>query len=125
VSRFLHFYVTADKGHGLVFNPGERVEGFSNFLWVLELAFLWFFMDIPPHVIAPWLSALCTVCTIAAVVWWALRIPRLQHGHLVLWLALGLLCSSSTFAVWTSAGGLETRQFTFSFQGLRVVHLHS
>ena len=26
---------------------------------------------------------------------------------------MGLLCSSATFAVWTSAGGLETRQFTF------------
>ena len=26
------------KGHGLVFNPGEYVEGYSNFLWTLELA---------------------------------------------------------------------------------------
>jgi arabinofuranosyltransferase len=25
-------------GHGLVFNPGERVEGYSNFLWVLLAA---------------------------------------------------------------------------------------
>ena len=28
-------------------------------------------------------------------------------------MVLGLLCSSATFAVWTSGGGLETRQFTF------------
>lgn len=26
------------SGEGLVFNPGERVEGYSNFLWVLVLA---------------------------------------------------------------------------------------
>lgn len=26
------------RGHGLVFNPGERVEGISNLLWVLLLA---------------------------------------------------------------------------------------
>lgn len=26
------------KGHGLVFNPGERVEGYTNFLWTLILA---------------------------------------------------------------------------------------
>ncbi|HNS73548.1 MAG TPA: hypothetical protein PKI81_09100, partial [bacterium] len=26
------------EGHGLVFNPGERVEGFSNLLWVLLLS---------------------------------------------------------------------------------------
>ena len=25
-------------GQGLVYNPGERVEGFSNLLWVLAMA---------------------------------------------------------------------------------------
>ena len=40
-------------------------------------------------------------------------LTSLQNRGLVGWMALGLLCSSATFAVWTSAGGLETRQFTF------------
>jgi hypothetical protein len=26
------------SGHGFVFNPGERVEGYSNFVWVLLMA---------------------------------------------------------------------------------------
>ena len=26
------------EGHGLVYNPGERVEGYTNFLWTLWLA---------------------------------------------------------------------------------------
>src|SRR5205823_2531369 len=26
------------RGYGLVFNPGERVEGYTNFLWVLIIA---------------------------------------------------------------------------------------
>ena len=26
------------EGHGLVFNPGERIEGYSNFLWVILMA---------------------------------------------------------------------------------------
>jgi tetratricopeptide (TPR) repeat protein len=26
------------QGHGLVFNPGERVEGYTNFLWIILLA---------------------------------------------------------------------------------------
>ena len=26
------------NGEGLVFNPGERVEGYTNFLWILLLA---------------------------------------------------------------------------------------
>ena len=31
----LNFY----KGYGLVWNPGERVEGYTNFLWVIIMAF--------------------------------------------------------------------------------------
>ena len=30
--RYAHNLLT---GHGMVFNPGERVEGYTNFLWVL------------------------------------------------------------------------------------------
>ncbi len=100
------------EGHGLVFNFGERVEGYSNFLWVLELAALWKLFGLRPENVAPWLSAACTVGTLAATVWWAARLPGLRRRGLVTWMALGLLCSSATFAVWTSAGGLETRQFT-------------
>ena len=101
------------EGHGLVFNRGERVEGYSNFLWVLELALLWGVFGLRPEHAAPWLSVAFTAGTIAAMLWWVARLPALQHRALVGWMALGLVCSSATFAVWTSGGGLETRQFTF------------
>ena len=101
------------NGHGLVFNVGERVEGYSNFLWILELAAVWRILDIPPEHAAPWLSVLFTVGTLALMLWWIARLPRLRMRGLVSWCALALVCSSATFAVWTSAGGLETRQFTF------------
>ena len=26
------------EGHGLTFNPGERVEGYTNFLWTLLIS---------------------------------------------------------------------------------------
>ena len=110
------------EGHGLVFNPGEYVEGYSNFLWTLELALLWALFDLRPEYVAPWLSVACTVATIATMLWWVVRTPRLQERGLVAWMALGLVCSSATFAVWTSGGGLETRQFTF-FIVLGVVSL--
>ncbi len=110
------------EGHGLVFNPGEYVEGYSNFLWVLELAALWGIFGIRPEDAAPWLSVACTATTLAAMLWWAARAPGLRHRRLVAWMALGLVCSSATFAVWTSGGGLETRQFTF-FLVLAVVCL--
>ena len=35
------------RGHGLVFNPGEAVEGYTNFLWTLGLA-LGMILDIDP-----------------------------------------------------------------------------
>ncbi len=100
------------EGHGLVFNPGEYVEGYSNFLWVLELAALWGLFGLQPEHAAPWLSVACTVGTIAAMLWWVAHIPVLHNQRLVAWMAMGLVCSSATFAAWTSAGGLETRQFT-------------
>ena len=110
------------EGNGLVWNPGERVEGYSNFLWVLELAAIWAVTGVPPEDAVWWLSAAFTVATLAAMAWWAWRLPGLQDRGLAWWMALGLLCSSAAFATWTSGGGLETRQFTF-FVVLAVVAL--
>ena len=110
------------EGHGLVFNPGEYVEGYSNFLWVLELAALWGAFGLRPEHTAPWLSVACTAGTLAAMLWWVARLPGLPHRGLVGWMAMGLVCSSATFAEWTSGWGLETRQFTL-FIVLAVVGL--
>ena len=101
------------EGHGLVFNRGEYVEGYTNFLWVFELAAIWGLLEIRPEDAAQWLSVIYTAGTIAVMLWWVARMPSLRHRGLVAWMALGLICSSATFAVWTSGGGLETRQFTF------------
>ena len=100
------------EGHGLVFNHGEYVEGYTNFLWVLELAAIWSLLGIPPEQAAPVLSVVCTVGTLVVMLWWVYRLPGVSHRGLVGWMALGLVCSSATVAVWTSAGGLSTRQFT-------------
>ena len=110
------------EGHGLVWNPGERVEGYSNFLWILELAAIWAATGVPPEDAVWWLSAAFTVATLGAMAWWVWRLPGLRDRGLVWWMALGLLCTSATFAKWTSGGGLETRQFTF-FVVLAVVAL--
>ena len=102
------------EGHGLVFNPGERVEGYSNFLWALELAAIWKLFGLPPEAVAQWLSVGYTVGVLAVLVWWVRRDAGLVgHRGLAGWMVLGLVCGSATFAVWTSGGGLETRQFTF------------
>ncbi len=112
---FISFRYTRNllEGNGLVFNPGEYVEGYTNFLWILELAAIWEIFGVRPEQAAPWLSVAYTIGTIAVMLWWLARLPSLRSRGLVGWMALGLLCSSATFAVWTSSGGLETRQFTF------------
>ncbi|MEE8526394.1 MAG: hypothetical protein V3T72_20860 [Thermoanaerobaculia bacterium] len=53
-------------GHGLVFNPGERVEGYTNFLWVLlGAAFLALGLD--AMVVLKAVSAMATVAILATV----------------------------------------------------------
>ena len=85
------------EGHGLVFNPGEQVEGYTNFLWVLELAAIWSIFGVRPEYAAAWLSVAYTIGTITAMLWWVVRLPSLRDRGLVGWMALGLLCSSATF----------------------------
>ena len=67
------------EGHGLVFNPGEYVEGYTNFLWILELAAIWRVLGIRPEHVANWLSVIYTVGTIAVMLWWVARMPFLRH----------------------------------------------
>ena len=56
------------EGHGLVFNVGDRVEGYSNFLWVLELAFLWGLFGWRPEIASLGLSIAWTGFTLALLV---------------------------------------------------------
>ena len=100
------------EGHGLVFNPGEYVEGYSSFLWVLELVALWGAFGLRPEHTASWPLVACTAGTLAAMLWWVARLPGLPHRGVVAWMAVGLVCSSATFAVGKAAKGLEMRQFT-------------
>jgi len=98
------------NGFGLVFNPGfERVEGYTNFLWVLILAGFSAVGVLPEH-IAHVLSMTLTVILWLLVVWFALRsAPR--NGRV--WFAVApalFLASTRSVAVW-STGGLETRLF--------------
>lgn len=109
------------NGHGLVFNVGERVEGYTNFLWVLELAALQRVFGIVPEVACDILSVACTVFSLACVVALAASGPRPERRALVALGALVLLATSHTWIVW-STSGLETRQFTlFTLLGIVLV----
>jgi hypothetical protein len=57
------------SGHGLVFNPGDRVEGYSNLLWVVILA-AGERAGIAPHRLGPALGVLSYLSLLAAS-WYA------------------------------------------------------
>lgn len=97
------------EGHGLVFNPGERVEGFTSTLWVLVLAGLgWLGGDL--LVCARVLGVLAALCTL--LVTYRLLRHYLPAGIAPAWalIAPAMLALNGSFACW-AAGGLETPLF--------------
>lgn len=97
--------------HGqLVFNLGERVEGFTNFLWTVLLA-LGFKFNVGPITASRFLGIAFAVGTLAIVNRMSLQLSnqRPSAWHFV---APVVLSSMGAFACW-STGGLETQLFTF------------
>ncbi len=91
------------QGQGLVWNPGERVEGYTNFLWTLWLA-------VPLHCgnnPVTWMHATGIAAALLTVLLtWYLgrRLCRSDHGALLVTLLLATNYSFVAFAT----SGLET-----------------
>ena len=100
------------NGAGLVFNPGERVEGYTNFLWVVLLSpFEAIGLPLGPVSVA--LTSICLVstllvtATLAGRLWnRAQRTPASQH-HLPI--ASALLGLNYVFASFGTSGSLWLR----------------
>lgn len=95
-------------GHGLVFNPGERVEGYTNFLWTILIGVL-MRLGADPPIAARAMGYLASAGTILAAGCLARRTSR--DGGRGVPIAALLLAASSPLAYWTFAG-LETPLFT-------------
>ncbi|HUN81402.1 MAG TPA: hypothetical protein VMV81_07810, partial [Phycisphaerae bacterium] len=97
-------------GQGLVFNPGfERVEGYSNFLWVLILAFAQC-LGFAPDVAANPLLILSGIATVMLVLRFCRR--ELAENASPYWLLVpvALLAVNRSFALWCTSG-LETKLY--------------
>ncbi|MEZ4399454.1 MAG: hypothetical protein R3B06_05525 [Kofleriaceae bacterium] len=95
--------------HGqLTFNLGDRVEGYTNFLWTFVLGAV-MAIGVPPELAARVLGVGCGLGVLAM----SFRISEraLGQGHPLAGLAPILLACSSGFACWSS-GGLETQLYT-------------
>lgn len=106
------------NGHGLVFNVGEYVEGYSNFLFTVVLALLY---KVGLNIVdfSRLIGFLCGIGTILVLY----RLLRGFHGEfdddgaagsrpLLNYLALYLLALSGPFAFW-AVSGMETGCYTF------------
>ncbi|WP_437641389.1 hypothetical protein [Sorangium sp. So ce854] len=97
--RYLEHLAT---GHGLVYNPGERVEGYSNLLWILLL--------LPPRLAgadvvlaSQLLGVACGAAAIALAVHAARRLLGVRSLASAAFVAL-LPATSGYFAAWSIAG---------------------
>jgi hypothetical protein len=93
------------QGNGLVFNAGERVEGYTNFLWVVVLAPLYAlsantgldFVLLATRVNTAMAAlTLLLVRAIGKELWGSSRLPTL--------LALGLCVVDNSYVVWAALG---------------------
>jgi hypothetical protein len=97
------------SGHGLVYNPGERVEGYTNLLWTLALAGA-LAAGAPDLASAEWMG-IAGYAGLALLLF-AFRWRRHRRdGTACLPLAAGAVLVSGDFHDWAS-GGLETSLFT-------------
>ncbi len=93
------------RGEGLVFNPGERVEGYTNFLWtVLHALPEWAGWSTPVF------SQLVGIALMVATVAVTLRLARRVFGsEAFAFLVVLVLLANMTFLTYAT-GGLETMQ---------------
>jgi hypothetical protein len=95
-------------GHGLVYNPGELVEGYTNLLWTLLLAAA-LYLGAPDVAAAVWLGITCYGALALLLLAASWRRHRRDHTAF-LPVAAGVVLVSPDFHEWAS-GGLETSLF--------------
>lgn len=98
------------SGDGLVFNPGEKVEGYTNFLWVMILS-LFSMIGIAPEQMAPILSIAFSIGLLAIFIHFNRRWFSSGINDYFIYIAPLFLVLNRTYAVWTT-GGLETALFS-------------
>ncbi len=99
--RYAHHFA---EGNGLVWNVGERVEGYSNFLWVVLLG-LGMKLGVQPEISSIVFGILSGVLLLAALVVFAARCYG-RHSPWI-WFPSLALAASPSFTAWCT-GGLET-----------------
>lgn len=98
------------RGLGLVFNTGERVEGYTNFLWTILLTPS-FWLGIDPLLFSRLASAAAALATLLVLLRHGRTYSRPGSTSFGACLPALLLACQASFSVWLLAG-METHLFT-------------
>jgi arabinofuranosyltransferase len=109
---FFRYAANLADGHGLVFNPGERVEGYTSFLWTILLApAAWFGASnsrLGFVVFAKIAGSLMSFATVGLIVKTGHLMSSSRRGSRSFgWVAPAFLAFEAPFVLW-SVGALET-----------------
>jgi len=97
--RYAHNFV---KGKGLVFNSGERLEGYTNFLWTMLMApFEALGWDL--FQVCEWLGGALSVGVITVMMLVGIRLDQARKDLSFAWGAMWL-ASSSSWVLWAKSG---------------------
>ncbi len=107
------------SGLGLTFNPGERVEGYSNFLWVLLTA-VGMGWRLDPIAWTRGLGAASLILTLIL----ATHLARRATGSIAAAWGTAILLAASTALCGSAMGGLETGLYTMlvTASGVALAH---
>jgi len=106
-------------GHGLVFNPGERVEGITSLLWTLLVA-----VGIRLGFDGPLVGHALGLTSAAGVLILSARLARrwiATELAWTAWLAPWLILSTTCFPLW-SVSGMETPLFALAVTATWLAH---
>lgn len=101
------------NGFGLVWNPGERVEGYTNFLWIIYMAFVHLF-PVPASktsLIVLLTNIVLIITTIPVII----RLVRMLGGDTLVTAATLVVYILNKSVMWWTVAGLETTFITFLF----------
>lgn len=97
------------SGIGPVYNPGERVEGYTNFFWMILMALVIKLGGAPPF----WSRIVAACFSLATLGLFLYHVARDSSRNRAIGIIfIVFLIFSSPFIAWTS-GGLETAAFAF------------
>lgn len=116
------YAVNWTRGLGLVYNPGERVEGYTNFLWVILLA-ICVRLGIEITLASKALALLSAVGTIAILLLFQVDVLSPNRRDLITQIFPSLLFASMGSQARYVVSGMETLLFTCLLSLAVYVHL--